>query len=279
MYNLILVAILGLFTAVSASADAADKLQCSIDKDKPIVQAIEEALEAAPAQVRDVAAVNITACAIKLRPEETGLIIETIISLGIKPEEAFMAAVRAELDKAGENLALLLSPGSPLLPSRFAAPNMFVEQLENAMTAGMTLSEAVVAAVQAQPGKAEMIIKAASELRPDEIGEIVASLLQAGMNLSEVITASVSADLDKAGAAVTAAISLMPEREAEIVQYAILAGADPTIVAAATAAGRAPPSPFAPASMPSVGIGAGGLTPFGVGVVNLTVGSGPASPS
>ncbi len=129
------------------------------------------------------------------------------------------------------------------------------------------------------PAKAiEMAISSAVKANPAKAGEIVADAIRSGIAPGIAVTAAVSADTNVAKLAVIAAISVAPGAKEDISAAAILAGADPTTVTAATAAGlSAPPSPFAPAAMPNVGIGRGGVTPFGVGVV--VNGGGAASPS
>jgi len=165
-----------------------------------------------------------------------------------------------------------------LLPAAVAFADIQTD-LRKALGEGTSLTDAVTSMIAATPAQAADIISAAVVLQPEAAGAVVQAAIGAGIEPGEVVLAAISADPATAAQAVTAAVSIAPKKEDEIVQAAILAGADPTTVAAATAAGRAPPSPFAPASMPNVGIGRGGVTPFGVGWVPGSVGDGPVSPS
>ena len=154
-----------------------------------------------------------------------------------------------------------------------------------ASAADQPIDIAVAEAITMAPDNAEDIVKKAIEQSPEFAGEIVTAAINAGADPAVVIMAVITVDPSLAGVAVTAAVSLIPGSEEAVVQAAILSGADPAMVAAATAAGRSAPSPFAPASMPSVGIGRGGVTPFGVGITqgggddDGSIGGGSASPS
>ncbi|MBF0171600.1 MAG: hypothetical protein HQK87_11045 [Nitrospinae bacterium] len=167
-------------------------------------------------------------------------------------------------------LALFFAPMSAIAAPEEGAP---------AVTAAVAEGDAVstmLAALAASPESAEAAIQAAVLQSPELMGEIVTAALKAGVDPVLVVSAAIGAYLDGAGPAVTAAVAFAPEMEQDIIGAAILAGADPTVVAAASAAGKAPPSPFAPAVLPNVGIGRGGVTPFGVGIV---MGGNAASPS
>lgn len=111
---------------------------------------------------------------------------------------------------------------------------------------------------------------------PESVGALVTAALESGADPVEVVSTAIGASMAGAGITVAAAVSIAPELEADIVAAAIEAGADPTIVTAASAAGKSPPSPFTPAVLPNTGIGRGGVTPFGVGIV---MGGSVASPS
>ncbi len=196
----------------------------------------------------------VVALAVTIKPKQTDGVVRSAILAGAEPGVVVAAVMTAKPNLMKD--AVMAAIG--------VAPEKAVDIINAAIMNGNGLTT-ITALLRAMPDRAEMIVTTAVKLLPDVSGGVVLAAIRAGIDPGIAVMAAVSGDMEQAGIIVSAALSLSPKDEDLIIQSAIIAGADPTMVAAATAAGLAPPSPFAPAAMPSVGIGQGGVTPFGVG--------------